>query len=285
MQQKAELEANRGEIAEARSLLNQVLHLTPDIVAQGEVHYHLGSIAYKSGDLAQAERMLRVARDQLTVSHPLDAEAGWLLGRIREEAKQPREAISFYQSVLDSGSRVACGAVVAPRTRHLPDRAGGRCGRVVPSAGYHKSNSCEARCGRVPLRSVDGIASVLSALVTRSDYQVRWSFCRMSSSSSRSHHRNSSPGSQALYERLATQMDEVKDLPATEADGIRLAAQQIAELRTHAGDAYIAFSRALTLADDRGHAEAMWRGVDLYDAAGNTQRAYRPGVVCRRTPR
>ncbi len=47
--------------------------------------------------------------------------------------------------------------------------------------------------------------------------------------------------------------------------------KQVRDLRTRAGDAYIAYSRALTLADDKGYGEALWKGVDLYDRAANIQ--------------
>ena len=37
--------------------------------------------------------------------------------------------------------------------------------------------------------------------------------------------------------------------------------------RTKAGDAYVAYSRALTLADDKGYGDALWKGIELYDRA------------------
>jgi len=40
---------------------------------------------------------------------------------------------------------------------------------------------------------------------------------------------------------------------------------------TRAGDAYIAYSRALTLADDKAYGEALWKGIDLYDRSANLQ--------------
>jgi tetratricopeptide (TPR) repeat protein len=46
---------------------------------------------------------------------------------------------------------------------------------------------------------------------------------------------------------------------------------QVREIRTRAGDAYVAYSRALTLTDDKGYGDAMWKGVGLYELAGNTQ--------------
>ena len=48
----------------------------------------------------------------------------------------------------------------------------------------------------------------------------------------------------------------------------RPAKTQVRKIRAHAGDAYISLSRGLTLSDDRGQGEAMWKGVNLYDQAG-----------------
>jgi len=75
-----------------------------------------------------------------------------------------------------------------------------------------------------------------------------------------------------VYERRADQLDGSKEPPANDADAIRRT-QQISELRIHAGDAYIAYSRAVTLSDDQAHADAMWKGVDLYDRARCAQKA------------
>src|SRR5207302_54283 len=49
--------------------------------------------------------------------------------------------------------------------------------------------------------------------------------------------------------------------------------QQASDLRAKAGDAFIAYSRALTLTDDKGYGEALWHGIDLYDQAGDLRRA------------
>jgi len=45
----------------------------------------------------------------------------------------------------------------------------------------------------------------------------------------------------------------------------------VRESRTRAGDAYIAYSRKLTIGDDNGYGEALWKGIDLYDRAANVQ--------------
>jgi hypothetical protein len=58
---------------------------------------------------AGAEKYLRVARDELKVQHPLDADAAWLLGKINLERREWEVANSFYCGVLQThlDSRVA----------------------------------------------------------------------------------------------------------------------------------------------------------------------------------
>ena len=38
------------------------------------------------------------------------------------------------------------------------------------------------------------------------------------------------------------------------------------------GDAYVAYSRQLTLTDDKGYGDSLWKGIDLYDQAGDLPR-------------
>jgi tetratricopeptide (TPR) repeat protein len=72
-----------------------------------------------------------------------------------------------------------------------------------------------------------------------------------------------------VYEQRANQL-EANSADVTAADKIRRE-KQVREMRTRAGDAYIAYSRAMTLADDKGYGEALWKGIDLYDRASNSQ--------------
>jgi hypothetical protein len=47
----------------------------------------------------------------------------------------------------------------------------------------------------------------------------------------------------------------------------------VRDSRAKAGDAYIAYSRAQTLKDDKGYGQALWKGIELYDVAGDLPRA------------
>src|SRR4030095_9312283 len=96
-----------GQFLEAKTYLGQAGRFDGDPVAQGQIHYALGYCSWKLNDLPEAERLLRVARDQLRTQHPLDADAAYALGRIRQEQNDPKEAASFYEHVItehpDSG--------------------------------------------------------------------------------------------------------------------------------------------------------------------------------------
>jgi tetratricopeptide (TPR) repeat protein len=73
----------------------------------------------------------------------------------------------------------------------------------------------------------------------------------------------------SVYESRAEQIE--KTIPgAAEADRIRRM-NQVRDLRCKAGDAYVAYSQKLTLADDKGYGDALWKGIELYDRAGNVQ--------------
>src|SRR3954470_1137268 len=81
---------------------NQALKVEIDPLAQGTLNYRLGYCAFRLGDGAEAERFLRVSREQLRTQHPLDADACLILGRIFRDRNDPAQAAAFYQVVLVS---------------------------------------------------------------------------------------------------------------------------------------------------------------------------------------
>ncbi len=99
---QAKLLVDQKEFIKARSLLDRASKLDADPATQGQVHYYLGYCAYKLGDVPNAERMLRVARQQLKTESPLDADAAYLLGKLFQDRSDPQTAISFFQEVLVS---------------------------------------------------------------------------------------------------------------------------------------------------------------------------------------
>jgi tetratricopeptide (TPR) repeat protein len=268
--QRAQLLIDRGSVPEARTLLMEALKLQLDPVAQGELNYRLGYCALKLGDPAEAERYLRVARDQLRVQHPVDADACYLLGKIYQDRKQPEQANSFYQIVLVSHPE----AKVAPLARlgrglcrimlneddpgltDLHDLVG-EVGRKSSRAKYKPEalESLRQACGM--LADKGNFSGALEVLAYEQQLQPdppAAFFARLG----------------RVYEKRADQL-EVSLADARPADQARRG-QQVRDMRSRAGDAYIAYSRALTLADDKGYGEAMWKGIELYDRAADLQR-------------
>src|SRR6185503_15209978 len=100
MGEMAGLLIDRGEVMTARRTLEDALRLNIDPVDQGQITYWLGYCEWKLKQTDEAERYLRLAREQLKVAHPLDADACFVLGRIAQEAGRHEEANSFFDVVL-----------------------------------------------------------------------------------------------------------------------------------------------------------------------------------------
>jgi tetratricopeptide (TPR) repeat protein len=288
---KGEALIKRGLFAEARPVLLDALRADPDpaashialswlglptlgapsgreqAVAQGMADYWLGYCNWKLGESDEAERILRVARDLLTVAHPLDADAAFLLGRIRQEKNDPTEAISFFQDVLRSHPE-SMPAPLAKLRRGLcritldDDDAGLSDLHTVVTEVETKKNR-EAYQEQV----VEGLKEASAALAAKENLTGA-----IEALESEQLLVTEPPAE--FYGRLAKVFEQHADqIEQTLSENIASVERikregQVRKFRTHAADAYIALSRGLTLADDRGQGEAMWKGVDLYDRAG-----------------
>lgn len=268
MGERAHLLIDAGKFAEARAILDDAMRLELDPVARGALHYRLGYCAWKLGEADEAERLLRVARDELQIRHPLDADASYVLGRICQDKGDAPQAASFYQVVLTSHP----DARVAPLAR----MGRGIC-RVMlrqddPALSDFQQLVREilSRASRARLKgeAIEGLRLASAALSARENFAGALEVMTYEQQLE----PQPSPGFFArladLYERRADQVEKSSQI-APPAERIRKQ-QQARESLVRAADAYIAYSRAQTIIDDKSHGAAMWRGIELYDRAGNT---------------
>ena len=68
---RTELGDRIWKLEDAKALLSEALKLEIDTVAQGELNYRLGFTEWKMEENDQAERYLRVARDQVALPFDL----------------------------------------------------------------------------------------------------------------------------------------------------------------------------------------------------------------------
>ncbi|MBC7784049.1 MAG: tetratricopeptide repeat protein [Burkholderiales bacterium] len=267
--QRAQILTDQKQYSDARALLDQALKLTADQMQEGEINYRLGYVAYKLGDLNEADRYLRVSRDQLKIRHPLDADVCVLLGDIYRAKDQPDVANSFYQIVLVSHpdskaspiARLGRGlartmlkeddAAIVDLTdlaKEVDQRSSRQRYRVETIAALQKAGNLMSLRG-----NAQGAIELMGYEQLLNPIPAPEFFARLA----------------GLYERRADQV-ESSLAGATPADRIKQETL-IRELRTKAGDAYIAHSQKIVVMDDKQQGESLWRGTDLYDRAGNTQ--------------
>jgi tetratricopeptide (TPR) repeat protein len=280
MGEMAHLQVDRGEFDVARKTLEEALRLNVDPVDQGQISYWLGYCQYRLGETADAERYLRLAREQLKVQHPLDAEAAYLLGKIAQDAKKPEEANSFYEVVLTShpDAKAAIAARLGRGVCRI-EQAQDDAGLTDLHDATNYINGREAVKRHYKAEALSAMKSAAQFLGDRGNFQGALEVMAYEQSLVEDPNNKTQSTLPAtfyarlggIYERRADQVE--KNLPDSIADAEKIKReQQIRDFRSKAGDALVTYSRALTLTDDKGYADALWKGVELYDRAGDLQR-------------
>ena len=264
----ARLSIDAGRPAEAMGLLKAALALSPDEAIKGQVNFRLGYAAWKLGESGEAERYLKLAREQFGSGHYLDAEANYLLGRIAQDRGDPAEADAYYAAVLrdDPGSRVAPKARLGSATCQIllgKDAAG-----VDLLGGL--ADEVMRRPSLSPLKE-DLLSSLRQAsriLAGRKQYELALDLL------AREQAMLGGDVPAEFFARLGQYLEALSDQTAATLAGADEATRptidnRVRGLRTRAGDAFIAYSRKLTLVDDSAYGDAMWKGVELYEKATN----------------
>ena len=280
MGEMAHLQVDRGEFATARQTLEEALRLQVDPVDQGQISYWLGYCEYKLGRPADADRYLRLAREQLKIQHPLDAEAAYLLGKIAQDGKRPAEANSFYGVVLTShpDAKVATLARLGRgvcRIQQGEDDPG--LTDLHDVTNY--VNGREQIKRKYKVETLVGMKVAAQTLTDRGNFQGALEVMAYEQAlAEEKDGKGGTPLPASFYARLGNVYDRrAEQVESNVPDSIAAAErikreQQVRDFRAKAGDAFIAYSRALTLSDDKGYGDALWKGVELYDRAGDLQR-------------
>ena len=273
--ESAHLKIDHGSYADSRGLLADAAKLSAEPVDQGQINFWLGYCAWKLGDSDEAERFLRVARDQMHTRHPLDGDACYILGKMAQDKQDWKVANSFYDIV----------AVDHPESRMAPlARLGRGICRIATAqdeAGLtdlhnltNWLNQTEgAKLGKAKFQpeTVAGLKQATDLLTARANYTGALELLAYEQSLQPELPPMFFARLGNVYEKRGEQVTKAI-ATAKPVEQVRLQ-QQARDLNANAGDAYVAYSRALTLADDKGYGEGLWHGIDLYDRAGDLRRA------------
>ncbi len=269
--QKAQIDIDSGKFADAQRLLDDALKLASDRVAIGEVNERLGYCTYKLNNPAEAERFLRVSREQLKTGHPLVGDAAYYLGKILQDRGDTRAALSFYEDVIVSHidlpiapaakmGRGVCRIFLGNDDAGLSDLhdvvVDAQAKELRPKFKEQAIASLQQASQILSGRgNLVGAIELMAAEQTLDIDPPAGFFARLAN----------------IFEKRAEQLDRA--IPTATAQNRIKDEQAVRDFRTRAGDAWVAYSRKLTLADDKGYGDALWRGIELYDQANNVQSA------------
>ncbi|MGE5611589.1 MAG: tetratricopeptide repeat protein, partial [Bacillota bacterium] len=272
MGEKAHILIDRGQFQEAKRILADALRLSEKEGGNpGVFGYWLGYSEWKLGNVAEAERLMRAARDVLRVQHPLDGDAAYSLGRLKQEQKEYAVANSYYAAVLQShlDSRVApsaklnrgiCRIALGEHEPGLSDLSD--LTRLVKEK--------QLLPPRLRGEVIAGLQEAMQLLSAQGNYQGALEVLAYEQE------LQSEPGADfferlgRLYERRAAQLEG--GIGEVMAQDKARREQQARECRAKAGDAYTAVARLLVVQDDKGHGEALWKAVEQYERSADLSR-------------
>jgi tetratricopeptide (TPR) repeat protein len=266
LDQRAGILIDKGNFADARGLLADAIKLDNDPVDQGQFDFQLGYCDFRQGLLDESERYLRLSRDLLKSQNATDADAAYYLGKIYQTRKDAKTAKSFYEVVLSThpDSKVAPLARLGRGVTRI--MAGDTDAGLADMHDLVADMESRPALAKYKNGAINELHDAEDILTDRQDYQSTIELL--------GDEQDLDPSPKAgfyirlgqVYEKRANQIDSsIADAGTTEQ--IRRT-QQVRDFRTKAGDAYVIYSRDLTLADDKGYSDALWKGIDLYDQAG-----------------
>ena len=267
---KAQLLIDQDRFTDARQLLAEAQKLATlsDKTNQGELAYRLGYAAMKSGDHAEAERNFLSARQLLGVASPLDADAAYALGKLALESGQFDQANAYLQAVI----------VSHPNSKVMPlarlERGLVRATRGEDDAALEDFTAIVKQIDAKP--SLERVIEPALATLREAETLMANRGNVSGAIELLAHEQTLDPApAPPFFQRLARLLESRSAQLAADAQTLGEVDRiekldQFRQVLARAGAAWVAFSRKLTLKDDEAYAEALWRGIDCYDRAGDT---------------
>lgn len=265
--EQAEQLIAKGKYAEAKELLGQILTLKVDNATRGHTAYRYGMCAIELKEPDEAERQFRLARDLLTVSSPIDAEAAYQLGKIELGRKNLDQAIALFDQIIVShpGSRPYLMSRIYRGIARLSkgeDDAG--LSDLAWGSQQMEQEKFKEQFTAPVIEAFQRAEGILSA---RQNYQGALEVLGQERLLQEKPPASFWGRVTIVYERRADQVEAAaKKVEGNDEKEQLLAAAR--QLRSKAGDACFSYSLALTAIDNEGYGRALWHAMELYDRAG-----------------
>lgn len=263
-EQKIELFAQAGEHEAADRFLvaNAARFAAPAL--QRPYRYLQALAWYRVGRLDEAERGLRIVRDQLVPGDPLYARTGWLLGKVLQSLEAPEFALGFFDDVI-------------ARTTPGPYRTASVLGRAETLAALERFDESIAAYQEVlrltterpygslvDLQVVRESTTVLyQALLTQGQLASAMEFLRIAARLA----PPSDSSAQVLYARRLADLAMALGKAALGRSDDPDAGATARRYLTEAGEQYLTLAKLAVMNEDESTA-ATWQAADAFDLAG-----------------
>ncbi len=280
---------DEGRFAEAETYLESVrpaMDARAGEADRNRFDFLFALTAYYQGRSEEAERIVRLVRDRMTVRDDTDAATGWLLGRLLQDQNAPESALGMFETVCEThfeGVYVAAAKLGRAECLAQLDHHGDAVaayreavgmlervsqGRTINAAAVAASAAGWYQAMRNAGKPDEALAylEVAADLVPSDDLERRAIFAeRRADLLTELAHRDLRAAAEARPP--ATRMDA--PLPEQNAETLR---KRASSRLVEAGNDYLQVS-ALTTADETRSAAAVWKAADRFDEAGDRYRA------------
>jgi len=281
VQRKVDLLCAEERFGEALTLLADLRPVVQPTPRRESFEYVVAWVLYRLGRFDEAEAALRSLRNRLAIRDEVHARSGWLLGRVVLSdggPQRPAEALSFFRDVISAhatglyvaASRLGLAEALASLERY--DEALEQYGTVVDLLPAYDASPV---LNREVVRA--SMTVVAAQLRQRGRYEQALAFLapavglvdRDNTELLSTYLQRLGDWRAALARRLQA---GAKELPAGEAEARDELFGRARELLVSAAQTYLELARVNTLNEPRS-AAAAWRAADLFDEAGDRQRA------------